>query len=193
MNKILTSLLIILFIASPAQKHLYDVQLLGKSIGSLNVERIDKGNDEVEYKLNSSSEVNILFTKKYSVMTMDVVYRNGKLFSSYCKNVKDDATEIVTIVWDGARYIIKKGADVLEFDRPIDFSAVMLYFTDPGTRTRIFSERMGQFISFVNSGKGIYESKVPETGVSNTYHYVHGMLTELEMSKGASVFLKLIH
>jgi len=42
---------------------------------------------------------------------MDVVYKNGQLFSSYVKNVKDDVTEVVTIIWDGAKYVIKKGEE----------------------------------------------------------------------------------
>jgi hypothetical protein len=193
LNKILAVLFLILFISSSAQKHLYDVQLLGKSIGSLTVEKIDKGNGEVEYKLNSASEVSIFFTKKSSVMTLDAVYKNGKLVSSYCQNIKDDATEIVTVAWDGVKYIIKKGQEVLEYDRSIDFSAVLLYFNEPINRTRIFSERLGQFTTYTKLAPGIYESKLQETGVTNTYHYKNGTLYELEMSKGASVFLKLIH
>jgi hypothetical protein len=162
LNKIITSLLLILFFATSAQKHLYDVELLGKSIGSLTVERVDKGNGEVEYKLNSASEVNLLFTKKTSVMTLDVVYKNGKMLTSYCKNIKDDAAEIVTIMWDGVRYVIKKGAEVLQYDRPIEFSAVQLYFTDPGARTKVFSERLGEFTNFVKLADGIYQSKSSE-------------------------------
>ncbi len=88
--------------------------------------------------------------------------------------------------------LLKKAKKYCSTDRPIDFSAVMLYFNDPATRTRIFSERLGQFTTFTKLATGIYQSKIQETGVSNTYHYKNGAMYELEMSKGASVFLKLI-
>ena len=167
-------LLISCFILN-AQKHVYDVELFGKKIGSTIIERIDKGNGEVEFRLNSSSHVNIVFTKKSSEMYTDVVYKNGKLFSSYCKNVKDDVAEVVTIAWDGVKYVIKKGGDVLQLSRPIEFSALVLYFSEPLGLTKIFSERLGQFVDFKNISRGVYEC-VLENGVTNTYRYRNGIM-----------------
>jgi hypothetical protein len=186
--------LIFLFTVSlslSAQKHFYDVELFGKKIGTTVVERIDKGNDEVEYKLNSNSEVSILFTKKTSVMVMDVVYKNGQLFSSYVKNVKDDVTEVVTIIWDGAKYVIKKGEETFTQNQPVNFSNVLLYFSEPKGRTVVFSERLGQFCHFTFPGPAIYECKL-NNGVDNIYRYRAGVLYELEMSKGASVFMRFV-
>ncbi len=178
-------------LALNAQKHIYDVELFGKKIGSTIVERIDKGNGEMEYKLDSHSEVNILFTHKTSSMNMDVVYKNGQLISSYVKNVKDDVTEIVSIIWDGARYIIKKGQETLQLKQAVDFSNSLLYFIEPVGRQRIFSERLGQFCAFKTVSPGVYECKL-DNGVDNIYRYKNGLLVELEMSKGASVFMKLV-
>jgi len=181
----------ILSLALNAQKHIYDVELFGKKIGSTTVERIDKGNGLVEYKLDSHSEVNILFTKKTSTMNMDVLYKNGQLISSYVKNVKDDVTEIATIMWDGAKYIIKKGEETLQLSQSIDFSNSLLYFFEPVGRKRIFSERLGQFWAFKTISPGVYECKL-DNGVDNIYRYKNGALVEIEMSKGASVFMKLV-
>lgn len=180
-----------LSVALNAQKHLYDVELFGKKIGSTTVERIDKGNGEVEYKLDSRSEVNILFTHKTSTMNMDAVYKNGQLISSYVKNVKDDVTEIVTIMWDGARYIIKKGQETLQLKQAVDFSNSLLYWIEPTGRQRIFSERLGEFCGFKTVSPNVYECKL-DNGVDNIYRYKNGLLVELEMSKGASVFMKLV-
>lgn len=182
---------ILLSFSLSAQKHIYDVELFGKKIGSTIIERIDNGNGTVEYKLSSTSEVNILFSKKTSAMNFDVVYKNGILFSSYCKNVKDDVTEIATMLWDGTKYIIKKGEEVLTQTQPLDFSSIQLYFIEPKGRPKIFSERLGEFCSFTASGGGVYECKLAN-GVSNTYRYKNGILYELEMSKGASVFMRLV-
>ncbi|MDB5282657.1 MAG: hypothetical protein JWO06_1732, partial [Bacteroidota bacterium] len=174
--KHLAALAFLLFaIATSAQKHTYDVELFGKKIGTTVVERIDKGNGEVEFKLSSSSVVNIFFTRKTSVMVYDVVYKNGKLFSSYVKNVKDDVTEIVTILWDGVKYVIKKGEDVLVQTQPIDFSSVHLYFMEPKGISKIFSERLGTFCLFDNSVAGVYKCKL-SNGVENIYRYKNGVL-----------------
>ncbi len=174
-----------------AQKRVYDITLFGRKIGTTVVERIAKENGEVQYKLTSSSEVNILFANKTSSMFFDILYKDGRLISSYCKNVKDGVTEIVTMVWDGTQYIVKKGEEILHLKQPLDFSAVQLYFTEPVNRTTIFSERMGEFCNFVMNSTGVYECKLA-TGVNNIYRYKNGVLYELEMSKGPSVFMKLV-
>jgi hypothetical protein len=183
--------LIIFSLPANAQKHFYDVELFGKKIGTTVVERIDKGSGEIEYKLNSNSEVSILFTKKTSVMVMDVVYKDGQLISSYVKNVKDDVTEVVTILWDGAKYVIKKGEETFTLNQPVNFSSTLLYFMEPKGRTVIFSERLGQFCHFTLPGPGMYECKL-NNGVDNIYRYRNGVMYELEMSKGASVFMRFV-
>jgi len=179
------------FLTLSAQKHTYDIELFGKKIGQTIVERNDKGNGEINYKLNSSSEVNILFTHKSSEMNFDIHYKDGKLLSSYCKNVKDDVTEIVSIAWNGTKYIIKKGEEVLQLTQPLDFSAIQLYFLEPKGKTKIFSERIGEFCNFVKTAEGVYQCKL-NNGVTNIYKYRNGILYELEISKGASVFMKFV-
>ena len=175
-----------------AQKHTYDIELFGKKIGETIVERIDKGNHEEQFKLTSTSEVNILFTHKTSLMIFDITYKDGKLFSSYCKNVKDGVTEIVTIAWNGTKYVIKKGEEALQLTQPLDFSAVQLYYTEPKGKAKIFSERLGEFCNFAKTAEGVYQCKL-SNGVTNIYRYKNGVLYELEMSKGASVFMKLVN
>lgn len=104
--------LIMFSVALSAQKRVYDIELFGKKIGATTVEKIDKGKGEIQYKLNSNSQVDILFTHKTSSMNFDIVYKDGKLLSSYCKNLKDGVTEVVTIAWNGTKYVIKKGEEV---------------------------------------------------------------------------------
>jgi hypothetical protein len=192
MNKLLLPVFFMFSLVLSAQKRSYDVELFGKKIGQTTVERIDKGNGVVQFKLSSSSDVNILFTHKTSVMVFDITYKDGKLFSSYCKNVKDDVTEIVTLTWENTKYVIKKGEEVLQLNQRVDYSAIQLYFSEPIGRTKIFSERLGEFCNFVKKSEGVYECKMAN-GVTNIYRYRNGILYELEMSKGASVFMKFVH
>ncbi len=192
MKKLLLPVFFMFSLALVAQKHTYNIELFGKSIGKTTVERIDKGKGEMQFKLNSSSEVNILFTHKTSLMNLDITYKDGKLLSSYCKNVKDGVTEVVTIAWYGTKYLIKRGEEALQFTQPVDFSAIQLYFLEPVGKTKIFSERLGEFTNFIKLTEGVYQCKL-SNGVTNIYRYKNGMLYELEMSKGASVFMKLVH
>lgn len=175
----------------PAQKLTFDVILFGKKIGETIVERIEKGNGLVQYKLNSSSEVTIFFTKKTSEIVMDVLYKDGKLFSSYVKNVKDGIAEVVTISWQDSKYMIKRGDELLQITSPIVHSAILLYFNEPTTNLRIFSERLGRYYNFLKTRNGEYECKT-ENAVNNIYRYKNGKLFELEMQKGASVFMRPI-
>ncbi len=191
MMKLLLPVFFMFSLTLTAQKHTYTVELFGKKIGQTTIERIDKGKGEVEYRLSSKSDVHIFFTHKTSDMVLNATYKDGKLFSSYCKNVKDDITEVVSIAWNGTKYIIKKGEETLQLTQLVDFSAVQLYFMEPRGRARIFSERIGEFCSFVKKAEGVYECKLAN-GVTNIYRYRNGILYELEMSKGASVFMKLV-
>lgn len=191
MTRLPILLFFLLSITATAQKRVYDITLFGNKIGQTIVERSDNGNGEVRYKLVSSSEANVLFSKKTSEMNFDVVYKDGKLISSYVKNVKDGVTEIVNIAWEGTRYLIEKGAEMLNFNQPINFSAIHLYFTEPKTQSKIFSERMGSYCNFTKIADGVYQCKL-DNGVSNIYRYRNGELYELEMSKGASIFLRLV-
>src|SRR4051812_38922324 len=168
MKKFMLPVLFLLAFKLQAQKHIYEIELFGKKIGQTIVERIDKGKGETEYKLHSISEVNIFFTHKTSDMLFDVIYKDGKLFSSYCKNIKDDVAEVVTLSWEGTRYVIKKGSEVLQLNQLVDFSAIQLYFVEPKGKGKIFSERIGEFCNFINKSEGVYECKLAN-GVTNIY------------------------
>lgn len=178
------------FLAISAQRNVYDIFLFGNKIGQTVVERKQTGKT-VQYTLTSKSEASVLFTKKTSEMNYKIVYEDGQLLSAYVKNVKDGVTEISDILWQGTQYLIKKGAEILHLSQPINFSSVHLYFTEPIGRTNIFSERLGEYCRFTKTAEGVYECKLPN-GVSNIYRYKNGMLYELEMSKGASVYLRLV-
>lgn len=155
------------------------------------MERIEKQGEIVEYNLESRSEMNIFFSRKTSYTHYHVVYKNGQLFSSYYKDVKDGVTEIVSLLWDGSKYVIRKGEEILEFAEPVQFSAMSLYFVEPKHTDRFFSERLARFFRFHKKPAGIYECQL-EKGVNASYFYKNGLLEELQMSKGVSVVMKLV-
>ncbi|MBL0308222.1 MAG: hypothetical protein IPP77_00530 [Bacteroidetes bacterium] len=192
MKHIFILLLTVISLQSFCQKRAYDVYLFGDKIGRTIVERVETDHETIEYKLESKSEMNILFTKKTAYTYYDVVYKEGKLFSSYYKDVKDEKTLIVTMLWDGAKYVIKRGNELLEFSEPIYYSALSLYFTEPKDIDKFFSERLVRLIHIIKKSGGNYECNL-EKGVSSSYSYENGILQELKTSKGVSVIMKLVH
>ena len=87
--------------------------------------------------------------------------------------------------------MIKRGEETLVMKQVVDFSNILLYYTEPKGRLTIFSERLGRFWNFTPLQDGVYECKL-DNGVDNIYRYKNGVLVELEMSKGASVFMRLV-
>ena len=67
-----------------------------------------------------------------------------------------------------------------------------MYFHDePTGKVKVFSERLGTFCEFTKEKEGEYSCEL-DNGVDNTYRYKNGVLYELEMSKGASVYMRLV-
>lgn len=191
MRPLFTLLLLVFALSTTAQRRVYEVSLFGKVIGKTVVERIDRGGGTVEYNLHSHSETSILFTKKKSDIVYHVVYKFGKLFSSSYKSERDDEVEGSSITWDGAKYLIRVGTEEWEQVEAIDYSAMLMYFFEPKNQKSFFSERIAKMVQFSKAAAGIYQWKV-DNGVTNIYRYRNGILYESEVSKGASVFMRLV-
>lgn len=169
----------------------YDVVLFGKKIGSTVVQREADSKGITRYQLNHRSEINLLFAKKKSALDFNVTYLNQQLINSSVESVKDGVREMVNVVKDGSRYVIENGLRKTLMNGVIDFSAIHLYFGEPGNRTSIFSERLGEFCTFRKAKDGSYICEL-ENGVLNIYRYRDGVLNELEMSSRlGTIFLKL--
>lgn len=163
--------------------------LLGKAIGeTVIVKKTDeKGN--VSYRLKSSSSVNMLFQERSTQMEFDVKYTNGTLHSSFCKVINNGEPATTEVTKMGNHYQVKRADTLSIIKEPIVFSSMELYFSEPVKHNRVFSERMGEFASFVKTGPAEYTNKVRD--VTNTYRYKNGKLYEVEIRKPlGSVYLR---
>lgn len=169
----------------------YDVLLFGKKIGSTVVQREADSKGMTRYQLNHRSEINLLFAKKKSALDFNVTYLHQQLINSSVESIKDGVREMVNVVKDGSKYVIENGLKKSLVNGVIDFSAIHLYFSEPGNRTSIFSERLGEFCTFRKAKDGSYICEL-ENGVLNIYRYRDGVLNELEMSSRlGTIFLRL--
>lgn len=175
-----------------AQTLLYDVFLFGDKIGSTTIQRLDEGNGRVRYRVRSNSNARVLFITRTNQMEQDVLYENGQLTSSYCRNLVDEVENVVTVTWQSAKYIVRKGMDLLTVDEPVKLSSASMYFNEPVNASRIFSERIGRFVPVQQLGKNKYELQLPD-GVTNVIQYKDGIPVEIEMKKTlGSAVMKLV-
>ena len=126
-------------------------------------------------------------------MSTDAFYDSkGNLFTSFFQNIKNGEKFLTKIFWESDKLVVNKDGEKKVVPIAVNFSSLLLYFTEPHNMQKVFSERMGEFFDLVKQADGTYTGHIGET--TSTYTYKNGKLVQLEMSKGSlgSVFLKLI-
>ena len=173
------------------QKLKYDIYLLGNKIGEATVERKDSAGLK-HYILKSTSDAKVLFVEKKSAMSTDVLYdKNGNLFSSLFQNIKNEDKFLTKVLCNNNKLVVNKDGENSIIPGSVNFSSLLLYFSEPTNLQKVFSERLGQFFEMVRQTNGTYLASLD--GHSAIYTYKAGKLIELEM-KGSlgSVLLKLV-
>ncbi len=184
--------LLLCCITSFGQTLRYEVFLMGNKIGETTIERRDSAGCR-HYLLRSITDAKVLFVEKRSDMSTDVLYdQHGKLFTSLFQNIKNGEKFLTKIFWEADKLIVNKDGQMSEVPITVNFSSLLLYFTEPHNMQRVFSERLGRFFDLAKQSDGTYSAKLDET--TSTYTYKDGKLIQLEMSKGSlgSVFMKLV-
>ena len=188
---ILISILVFSFSLN-AQKLNYNVVLLGNTVGNTTVEKRDSTNGITRYKLRSQSDAKVFFTHYKSMLTTDVIFKDGQMIFSYFHNIKEDEEILTKTFWDKIKYTVETKGEKRIINKAIRQTAVQLYFQEPKPLQQIFSERLGDFIDLVKSAEGVYECNL-KNGLTSIYRYQNGKLVELEMKRRiGTVFLKLV-
>ena len=189
------SFLIIVFAlwlsTSFGQKLKYDVFLLGNKIGETTIERKDSAGIK-RYSLRSNTDAKVLFVEKKSRMSTDVVYdKNGNFFYSLFQNIKNEDKFLTKILWDNNKLVVNKDGAQTVIPSQVNYSSILLYFSEPPNLQKVFSERLGQFFEMVRQADGTYLASLD--GHTAIYTYKAGKLIALEM-KGSlgSVLMKLV-
>ena len=191
MKRVFLLLSVLIFNSSFSQKLKFDIFLFGNKIGQTIVERTVKNDSIISYSLRSNSQAHIFFITRKIALHYDILYKQGRLFSSYSKSTRNDEVQVTTIMWLGNKYLMKRQDGTFNINTVVDCSTVKLFFAEPCNTSRIFSERMGEFRSLKKAKEGVYEAAMQD-GLTYFYRYKNGVLYELEMCKGASVFMRLV-
>lgn len=188
-----TSLLFLLFtltmISARAEKFQYEVILLGKKIGSMEISKlkVDQGD---RYILQSESSAKVLFVKQDSKVSFDVLFNGGSLINSLYVSEKKDDNIITKVNKVNNLYKVSYNDKLHQVQEPIVFSSVLLYFKEPIGINRIFVERMGNFFPLKKTAPGQYEY-LQTDGTKCIYRYVQGKLKEVELKRSmGSVYIR---
>ncbi|HWB63982.1 MAG TPA: DUF6134 family protein [Chitinophagales bacterium] len=185
--------LIALQLLSSAQKLTYGIYLFGGRIGESVIDRTVVNDSVTHYTLHSSSEAHIFFSVRKIQLHYDVYFKNGFLFSSYSKHVRNDEVQLTNISLDGNHYNVTiNGKNLCITGGLINCSTIRLFYNEPCSTDKMLSERLGEFRQVRKTGEGTYEADMSE-GITYIYRYKNGKLIELEMKKGflGSVYLRL--
>ena len=190
MKKLAFSLFIFLIAQSLfAQKYTFDVILMNKKIGEMNLQKLSSADGD-RYVINSESEAKVLFVKENAKVSFDVLYKLGSLVKSLYTSDKKKENITTIVEKTGGEYNISHNGNKHLLKDNISFSSVMLYFTEPKGITKVFVERIGEFLPLKNVAYGVYEYLQPD-GTKSIYRYSKGILKEIELKRGiGSVFLR---
>jgi hypothetical protein len=171
------------------QEHRFDILLMNKKIGTTTIKKVLENGGE-RYHLWSQTVAKVMFIKQESEINFDVFFKEGHLVSSLYKIVKDGENLETKVTRSAQQYQVVGTKGNRVFSASVPMSSVHLYFKEPAGVSKVFIERLGDFVNLVKKSAGEYEYVLPD-GIRNIYRYKDGKLFELEVKRGAgSVYLR---
>jgi hypothetical protein len=160
----------------------FDIYLFGNKIGYCTVTREVKPDGTEIYTLETQAKAKVLWINRSNHSTMEVIYKNGKLFSSAHKEIDNGKLKRWTnVTLEGNRYEVDsyKGKRTF-FEVPV-FSVVSIYFKDISGIKRFFYEAEADFTILKKSDEpNTWEFKSSD-GNRNIYHFENGKIKTIEL------------
>lgn len=172
-----------------AQKLQYEVFLMGKKIGEMNLSK-SNGEHGERYLMNSESSAKVLFVKQDSKVNFDVLYKGGTMIKSLYVSEKKDDNVITKVNRENSIYKVLYNDKASHVKEHIAFSSILLYFKEPVGVNKVFVERIGDFLPLKKTAPGVYEYLQPD-GTRSIYRYHQGVLKEVELKRSmGSVYIR---
>ncbi|MEP7127387.1 MAG: DUF6134 family protein [Chitinophagales bacterium] len=190
---LLTVALLLLSHIGYAQKNTctYEIIRNNKTIGNVETCIVHNG-DQVKYLVETHVTLSLLIDIKVDIR-LSSTYVAGELREASMVRTVNGATRINNhIIKQSGRYLfIDMEGDTSYSSHPIYASISTLYFLEPDSLQKIFSENFLQSIPVKNYASGSYLLELPD-GHKNYYRYEKGICREVEMETPLStVFLRL--
>jgi hypothetical protein len=167
-------------LSAMAERIVFDMSAYGLKLGQMVITRTVV-NDTIErYTVRSEGKSDFLWLKREEQRTFEVEYRHGKLYSSdfeYIENGKQ--IKWSTIRFDGEKYVMRSQDGIKEFDEPLDFSLVKLYFDPTLKQERVFCEEDCTYATVERNNQTL--AMVSEDGNKSTYHIKDGRVEAIDV------------
>ncbi|MCB9231038.1 MAG: hypothetical protein H6581_05225 [Bacteroidia bacterium] len=161
----------------------FSINFRGNEVGELEATRKIDGDD---LYFSSFTETSFWAIKRITVLyEYNVHFQKGHLQSSEVRilvNGKEHKCTKVTLKGD-CYEITEDGETRSSVHYPVDYSTVMLIFTEPSHISNCFSEEDGTLHPVVNLGNHVYD-KIHPKGRKNRYYYTNGTLSSAELDAG---------
>ncbi|MCW3461980.1 DUF6134 family protein [Chitinophaga nivalis] len=179
----------VLYLPSQAQTNTFEVRIANHAVGTIEASR----------KINGAAKNIVIKTRIQTILakiTSDInnEYHNNVLSVSKSSRIsgKSGEDKQTTTHRNGKDYtIVLNGNRSVISDAVIEECVADLYFAEPKSVSRVFSEAQGRFLALKAVGNGQYELVMPE-GKKNIYKYENGTLVQVEVNHtfGKALFVK---
>jgi len=159
----------------------YVVKRNGDPTGNLVIKENKAGN-RITYKLQSAVKSSFLFTISVNAIE-EATYENGILtYSHFYQKVNSKERVNTKIEASGNAYMVTNRQEVKSLNHyPITYNMVCLYTVEPLHHTRVFVDKLQQFVLIESLGAHHYKITFPD-GNYNEYYYQAGICTTLKLN-----------
>lgn len=184
------ALLICCLYPAYAQRLEYEVIKGDKNVGHLVTEKRVSG-DSVFYSIESKTSIRMLltFTVDY---TLNELYVDGRLVSGTAESKLNGSSRTKSKVWiEDGEYVVEVNGFKEDMGTDhIDYSVPELYFSEPGSRDKTFSQQFAENLIIKKDDEHVY-TLYSEDG-RNTHTYVNGLCTHVKLNRTyASFYFRL--
>ncbi len=175
MKLLITISLLVASLLTNAQTYKYEIISKDKKIGTIEGTIIKK-NNITKVDIVALGEIDFILTEhvKYQLNSM---YKNDELQFSSATIFLNNKTHFSSVVKkEGDYYIIDKNEHKESFTDPIHYSGALLYFVEPKTFKRIFSEIDNVEKDIIKESEGTYKIINPDTEKASYFTYENGIL-----------------
>jgi hypothetical protein len=157
-----------------AQQFNYEVQRNGKAIGSMQITRVQAGQN-IEMSLKFKAEVDLLLKEILVEGSENANFYEGKLQrSSVVRKINGRIKTNIETKWMENRYMVTNAGKYSTLDlKPIETHLLSLYFYEPKNESLIYSDSFPGLLK-IEKNQGGYRLVLPN-GNENMYTYKNGI------------------
>lgn len=179
------------FYSSYAQTNIYDIVFKKDTIGILKVSKNIKDN-KILYSYHLDAQVKLLVNIHLKYDLKATYNEEQLLYANVNNTVNDKQHHFSNIQWKDTYYFVNsKNRKYHNIEGKIAYSGVKLFFEEPNTIKKVFSEHSTQYGAVSRIGENYYELTL-HNGKKNQYLYKKGVLVKANINNSFIQFQLLL-